>query len=74
MDVRELKNATWRDIVAAVIEDLGGKAPLSQIYEAVSSFKRAEDYPTVEEKIRQTVRINPKTFIPVSRGVYALAS
>jgi hypothetical protein len=74
VDVRELKNATWRDIVAAVIEDLGGEAPLSKIYEAVLSFKRAEDYPTIEEKIRQTVRINPKTFISVSRGVYALAS
>jgi hypothetical protein len=74
VDIRELKNATWRDIVAAVLEDLGGEAPLSRIYEAVASFKRAEDYPTVEEKIRQTVRINPKTFKTVSRGVYALAS
>jgi hypothetical protein len=74
VDIRELKNATWRDVVAAVIEDLGGRAPLNKIYEAVSSFKKAEDYPTVEEKIRQTVRVYSDTFIPVSRGVYELAS
>jgi len=74
VDIRELKNATWRDVVAAVIEDLGGEAPLSRIYDSVRSFKRAEDYPTVEEKIRQTVRKYPETFISVSRSVYALAS
>lgn len=74
LDVRELKNATWRDVVAAVIEDLGGEASLAQIYESVRSFKRAENYPTLEDKIRQTVRVYPQIFTPVSRGVYALAS
>lgn len=74
LDIRELKNVTWRDVVASIIEDQGGEVPLSVIYEAVKSYKRAEDYPTVEEKIRQTVRMHPKMFIPVSRGVYALAS
>jgi hypothetical protein len=73
VDLRELKNVTWRDVVAAVIEELGGEAPLSKIYDAVKSFRKAEDYATVEEKIRQTVRVCSDTFTPVSRGVYALA-
>jgi hypothetical protein len=29
--IRELKNATWRDVVAAAMEGLGGKASSSQI-------------------------------------------
>ncbi len=74
VDMRELKNATWRDVVAAVIEELGGEAPLSQIYEAVKSYRKAESSQTVEEKIRQTVRKYPDTFSPTARGVYALAS
>lgn len=73
-DIRQLKGATWRDIVAAVLEEKGRPVELEEIYNAVSESPRAKDYTTMKEKVRQTLQINPRVFLSTQRGVWGLAS
>ncbi|WP_321935580.1 hypothetical protein [Paraburkholderia sp. J8-2] len=64
---------TWRNVVRSVLMQLGGKAPLSAIYEKVStSTDKIESNSTWREKVRQTLQIYPD-FCPVEKGVWALA-
>jgi len=64
---------TWRNIVRSVLMQLGGKAPLAKIYEAVSaSTDRVSANSSWREKIRQTLQIYPD-FTSEERGVWGLA-
>ncbi len=69
-DIRDSKNATWRDVVAAVMDDLGGTAPLEEIYKAMEGHKKVQGYPTWKEKIRQTLQ-RGACFSSKERGVWS---
>ena len=72
MDMRDTKSATWRDVVAAILEDAGRPMTLEEIYKAVEGHKRCEANPNFwKDKIRQTLREYP--FKHIARGVYAAA-
>ena len=72
MDMRDTKSATWRDVVAAILEDAGRPMTLEEIYKAVEGHKRCEANPNFwKDKIRQTLREYPLKH--VARGVYAAA-
>lgn len=73
-DIRSMKNATWKDIVAAVLEDAGSPLCLDQIYNKVKGFERAKDYKIVEEKVRQTLQRYPSLFKSVSRGIWGIST
>lgn len=73
-DIRKLKGATWRDIIASVLEEKGRAVELDEIYEAVAECTRAQGYPTVREKVRQTLQINPAVFKSPERGVWGLVA
>jgi hypothetical protein len=70
-DIRNMPNATWKDIVAAVMEDCGGESELSGIYAGVENFKRAQTQ-FWREKVRQTLQYHPELFSSPRRGVWAL--
>ena len=74
MDIRDIEIPTWRNIVASVLEEMGGKASLDELYEAVDGHKRTEINREWRAKIRQTLQIHPKDFRSVDRGVWALAA
>ena len=71
-DIRDMPGATWRDIVAGVLEDCNGRASLEEIYQRVEGHKRAQNQQWWKEKVRQTLQINPRTFEKADRGIWCL--
>lgn len=65
---------TWKAIVGVVLQRLGGKANLSEIYQEVSRAApdKLKANPNWEAKIRQTLNSN-QLFASSERGVWALA-
>ena len=73
-DIRDIELPTWRNIVFSVLEEMGGKASLDALYEAIDGHKRTEINREWRAKIRQTLQIHPSDFRSVDRGVWALAA
>ena len=71
LDIRNSKTATWRDVVKAVMEHLGDKASLPEIYQEISGYEKAKQNPHWKEKVRQTLQITP-CFSSSERGIWKL--
>lgn len=65
------KIATWRDLVQAAMEQLGGQATLSELYEMIKNTSKAKANPHWQAKVRQTLQYGDE-FVPVQRGVWRL--
>jgi len=74
VDIRDIEIPTWRNIVASVLEEMGGKASLEELYGAINGHKRTDTNREWRAKIRQTLQIHPKSFRSVTRGVWAMAT
>lgn len=72
-DIRDIKCSSWRDVVREVLEDIGRKATLTEIYEAIEPHKKAKRNPHWKEKVRQTLQIN-RDFVSTQRGIWGLAA
>ncbi len=72
MDIRDMHGATWRDIVAAVLEDEGRSVPLSVLYEKIEPYKKARQNQWWKEKVRQTLQLHPEQFESRQRGMWQL--
>lgn len=72
-DIRDMPGATWRDIVAAVLEEKTGAVPLSYLYEQLAEHKKAKQNKWWKEKIRQTLQYNPAYFVHTERGMWKLS-
>lgn len=72
IDLRQSTKITWRDVVLAALESLGGQATLSQLYKEIEGHKKTETNNAWKEKIRQVVR-SYKDFKRTGEGEYALA-
>ena len=70
-DIRDLNLPTWKDVVAGVLEESGGKVTLAEIYTAIEGHKRTERNKNWKEKIRQTLQIYD-LFGSTERGVWFL--
>lgn len=71
-DVRDMQEATWRDVVAAVLEQCDQPVALSHLYEQIGSHKKAQANRWWKEKIRQTLQYYPKLFLHTGRGMWRL--
>lgn len=71
-DLRDSVQATWRDVVAAVMEDCG-PLPLDKIYEKIAGHSKAQSNPHWKDKIRQVLQMYDK-FKRVDRGVWVIAA
>lgn len=71
-DIRDIPNATWRDVVAAVMEGTNGAVPLSYLYEQLEHHNKAKQNKWWREKIRQTLQCNPSHFMHNGRGMWSL--
>ncbi|WII35291.1 DNA methylase N-4/N-6 [Paenibacillus thiaminolyticus] len=67
------KMATWRDLVQATLESLGGKASLPDIYACLEASVRSQKNPHWKEKIRQVLQMYD-SFASIKRGEWSLAS
>lgn len=66
---------TWKNIVKAVLVQLGGTATLRDIYDAVAKAapEKLAQSNTWQDKIRQVLNQHPEMFKPVQRGTWAIA-
>lgn len=71
-DIRDMANATWRDIVADAMEDFHGTAELEQIYLKVGEHHRTSTRIYWKEKVRQTLQYHKNLFTSPKRGVWSL--
>lgn len=72
VDVRDMKGATWRDIVAGVLDETKGAATLEYLYSQIEQHKRAKENKWWREKVRQTLQIYPNVFQNTERGMWRL--
>ena len=71
-DIRDMAGATWRDVVAAVLEECTEAVTLTYLYEQIEPNKKAQNNKHWREKIRQTLQINPNHFHHTDRGMWVL--
>ena len=72
MDIRDMPGATWRDVVAAVLEECNKAVSLACLYEQIEPHKKARANQWWKEKIRQTLQCNPEHFDHVGRGLWCI--
>lgn len=72
VDIRDMPGATWRDVVASVLEQREEAVPLTYLYEQIEPHKKAQTNKWWREKIRQTLQCNPAHFLHTSRGMWCL--
>ena len=71
-DIRDMAGTTWRDVVAAVLEECTEAVTLTYLYEQIEPHKKAQNNKHWREKIRQTLQINPNHFRHTDRGMWVL--
>lgn len=72
VDIRDMPGATWKDVVASVLESAAGPVTLSWLYEQIEPHKKAQNNQWWKEKIRQTLQIHPSHFMSNGRGLWSL--
>lgn len=69
MDMRDSRNATWRDVIAAILEDAKCPMSLDEIYAAVEGHKKCTENQHWRDKVRQTLQIY-NCFQSIQRGIW----
>ena len=72
LGIRDMPGATWRDVVAAVLEECNKAVSLAYLYEQIEPHKKARANQWWKEKIRQTLQGNPEHFDHVGRGLWCI--
>ena len=71
-DIRDMSMVTWKDVVAAVLEECSSAVPLSYLYEQIESHEKTKSNKWWKEKIRQTLQCNPAHFAHTDKGMWCL--
>lgn len=69
LDQRNNKEVTWRDVVHAAMERLGGRASLKELYEEIKNHAKCLANIHWKEKIRQVLQLN-QDFESVGNGLW----
>lgn len=72
IDIRDSLKVTWKEVVAAALEQLGKKADLASIYKEIEGHRKAQNNPHWKEKIRQVLQMYTNLFKPLERGIWSL--
>lgn len=73
MDIRNSEDATWKDVVYAVMKKLGKAATLQEIYDEIAPYKKCKNNKHWKEKVRQTLNQSKNTYHSEKRGMWAVA-
>lgn len=73
-DIRDMSGATWKDIVASVLEEEKTAIPLSELYERIEPYAKAKANSHWKEKVRQTLQLHPQMFTRIREGVWGMAA
>lgn len=71
-DLMYMSMVTWKDVVAAVLEECSSAVPLSYLYEQIESHEKTKSNKWWKEKIRQTLQCNPAHFAHTDKGMWCL--
>lgn len=71
MDIRDSLKITWKDLVAGVLQKLGGFAKLESIYLQVQEYRKCQSNANWHEKVRQTLQ-RYDVFESIQRGEWKL--
>lgn len=71
-DIRDMRCATWRDVIAEVLQQYGHAASLAEIYQSVEPHRRAQSNKFWKEKVRQTLHSYPNSFCQTDDGAWTL--
>lgn len=71
-DVRDSLHATWKDVIAAVMEECGPLS-LEEIYKRIDGHKKTQSNSHWKEKVRQVLQ-SYEIFHRVARGVWVVAA
>jgi len=72
IDIRDIKSATWKDIVADVMESFGNEAvELEQIYSKVAKSPKTKSNEHWKDKVRQTLQLHKNLFTSPQKGKWA---
>lgn len=74
VDARNVRSASWKDVVYSVISDAKKPLALDDIYAMLDGTRKTENNPHWREKVRQTLQRYPNVFSNVRRGVWAVAA
>lgn len=72
VDLRNCTNITWKDLIASIMESIGGIIELSIIYDRLKGYKKTSNNSDWKAKVRQTLQIYPKVFKNISKGQWSL--
>ena len=70
--MRDIKEASWKDVIASVLEECNSEVPLSYLYEQIADNEKTKSNKWWKEKIRQTLQCNPAHFLHTGRGMWKL--
>jgi len=73
IDLRECEKVTWRDVVHAALEKLGGTATRDSLLEEVKKHKKAKNNNHLREKLRQVLQMYRQDFCCPNEKVVKLA-
>lgn len=71
-DIRDMRCATWRDVIAEVLQQYGHAASLTDIYQSVEPHRKAQSNKFWREKVRQTLHSYPNSFCQNGDGAWTL--
>ena len=71
-DIRDIKEASWKDVIASVLEKCDSEVPLSYLYEQIENHEKTKSNKWWKEKIRQTLQCNPAHFLHTGHGMWKL--
>lgn len=60
LDLRDSASATWKDVIAAAIQALHGKATLGALYSEIEGHRRCDSNKNWKAKVRQTLYRYPQ--------------
>ena len=58
-DIRDSRQATWKDVVAAALQKRGGTANLEELYKEIDGHEKCHRNQHWKERIRQTLQLYP---------------
>lgn len=73
-DIRDMRGATWKDVIASVLEEAKTSLTLKELYERVEPYAKAKTNAFWKEKVRQTLQLHPQLFTRIKEGVWGMAA